>query len=71
MTPADGYRTKAAECEAIGQLDPNPLARIEFQVLAKAYRRLAQLADSNARTDIVYEPPLLAPRPPKRQPKPT
>jgi hypothetical protein len=62
MTPADHYRIKAAECDALGHSEPNPLVRTELQILAKAYRRLAELADLNSRwTDIVYEPPFTRP----------
>jgi hypothetical protein len=61
MTSADQYRVKAAECEALAQSDPNPFVRRELQLLAKAYRRLSQLADRNSRTDIVYEPPFARP----------
>ena len=62
MTPADHYRIKAAECEARAQSEPRGSARIEFQMLAKAYRRLAELADRNAQVEVVYEPPFFRPR---------
>jgi hypothetical protein len=63
MTSADQYRVKAAEYEALAQSDLNPFVCRELQLLAKAYRRLSELADRNLRTDIVYEPPFSRPDP--------
>jgi hypothetical protein len=61
MTSADQYRIKAVECATLAISEPHQRVRTELEILAKAYRRLSELADLNSRTDIVYEPPL--PRP--------
>jgi hypothetical protein len=60
MTPAEQYRLRAVEFEAKAKVETNPTAQAEFENLARSYRRLAEQADRNAQTDIVYEPP---PRP--------
>jgi hypothetical protein len=57
MTSADQCRIKAVECAALALSQPHPHVRTEMQILAKVYRRLAELAELNSRTDIVYEPP--------------
>jgi len=58
MSSADDYRKKAAECEVFARADKDFAARIEWLNMAKGYRRLADLAEKNARTDVVYEPPM-------------
>jgi hypothetical protein len=62
MTSADLYRVKAAECDALSHSEPSPVVRTELQALAKAYRRLAELADRNSQRDIFYEPPFVRPQ---------
>ena len=57
MPTADEYRKKAAEMNARAKQEPNPLTGAEFTNLALAYLRLADQAEKNAATDIVYEPP--------------
>ena len=57
MTSADQYRIEAVECAALAFSEPRQLVRTELEILAKVYRRLAEMADLNSRTDIVYEPP--------------
>ena len=55
MISAHDYLLKAAEF--IAKTDANdPLVRAEFESLAKAYLRLAELALANAHTDVTYEP---------------
>jgi hypothetical protein len=61
MTPAERYRARAIEFEAKAKVETNPARQAEFEHLARSYRRLAEQADRNAQTDIVYEPP--PPRP--------
>jgi len=56
MNTADAYRVKAAELEASSRAASDPAKRIEWQNLARAYRRLAEQADLNARSYLVYEP---------------
>jgi hypothetical protein len=58
MPTADEYRFKAAELNAQAKSETNPLQSAQLQNLALAYLRLADQADKNATTDIVYEPPL-------------
>jgi hypothetical protein len=57
MTAADEYRVQGARFDAMAKLELNPLMRREWELMALAYRRLAQLADRNSNTDIVYETP--------------
>ena len=56
MTPADQYRWLAAELEAKARAEQSPDLRAEWMHLAMGYRRLAQQADRNSLTDVVYEP---------------
>ncbi len=57
MTTADEYRAKAAELNARAQLEMNPTLRSECERLAQGYIRLAEQADRNSQTDVVYETP--------------
>src|SRR5438046_1693075 len=57
MPTADEYRIKAAELNARAKQEPNPITGAQFENLALAYLRLADQAEKNAATDIVYEPP--------------
>jgi hypothetical protein len=57
MPPGDEYRKKAAELIAHGMQDPDLFRRIDLQNLAQAYLRLAEQAERNAASDIVYETP--------------
>jgi hypothetical protein len=66
MPTADEYRIKAAELNAQAKGEASPLQSAQLQNLALAYLRLADQADKNATTDIVYEPPLT--QPPMQQP---
>ncbi len=59
---ADEYRIKAAELDAKARLELDPFAQAELQRLAESYRRLAEQAERNSRTDVVYEPPPLSGR---------
>jgi hypothetical protein len=58
MNSADSYRDKAGELETLMRAEKDPVARIQWENMSKAYRRLAELADRNARTHLVYEPPI-------------
>lgn len=55
-TPAD-YRLKAAEFVAKAQHEPAATTRLAYQLLAQSYLGLAELAERNSRTDVVYETP--------------
>jgi len=58
MSPVDDYRAKAAHLRALARLEAKrPLGR-EYDRLARAYVRLAEQAERNSRTDVVYEPPV-------------
>jgi hypothetical protein len=64
MPTAHEYRIKAAELNTRAKQEPNPLTRAQLENLALAYLRLADQAEKNAATDIVYEtPPSLSERP--------
>ena len=58
MNSSDHYRKRAIELEAVAHGKKDPAARVERLQMAKAYRKLAELADRNARLDLVYEPPI-------------
>jgi hypothetical protein len=58
MTPADQYRTLAAQFMARAKSEQNMKLRSEWQYLAVCYLRIAEQADRNSQTDVVYEPPL-------------
>ena len=57
MPSVDEYRVKAAELNALAKDEPDQLARANYINLALAYLRLAEQAEKNAATDIVYETP--------------
>ena len=58
MTPADRYRAKAAEYAAQARSETiTPTFRAECERLAKSYFDLAELAERNSLTNIVYETP--------------
>jgi hypothetical protein len=57
MSFADHYRTLAADCDARARHERVPQRRAEWAVLAASYRRLAEQAERNSLTDIIYEPP--------------
>lgn len=67
MTPGDQYRRKAAEFHANADKEQRPLLRRSLEALARVYARLAEQADKNAETDIVYGP-MLPPRDTEREP---
>jgi hypothetical protein len=55
MTSADEYRAKAAHLRALARLEnKRPLGR-EYDRLARSYVRLAEQAERNSHTDVVYE----------------
>jgi hypothetical protein len=56
MATGDQYRARAAELTAKAQGELAPAIRLEYEILALAYLRLAGQADRNSRTDVVYEP---------------
>ena len=48
---------KAEELFALARLTTNPAIRVEIEKLAQNYLRLAEQAEKNSQTDIVYETP--------------
>jgi hypothetical protein len=62
MTQADQYRVKAAEFAAKAKAEPSQKVQVEYAMIAAGYLRLAEQADRNATTDVVYEPPLFFPK---------
>jgi hypothetical protein len=66
MTSADHYRALAAQCDAKSRDEGDWKVRAEWEHMARSYRRLAEQAERNAQTDVVYEPP--PPRPAAARP---
>jgi hypothetical protein len=58
MTFAEQYRSLAAQFMARARSEQNPKLRSEWDFLAVCYMRLAEQAERNDLTDVVYEPPL-------------
>ena len=57
MTPADLYRVKAVDLAALARAEKDPFGKAEYERLSLAYLRLADQADRNSQTDVVYETP--------------
>ena len=57
MTHGNAYRAKANEFMAKAKNESNPALRLQYEQFAQSYLRLAEQADRNQRTDIVYETP--------------
>jgi hypothetical protein len=57
MDRADEYRKRAAELIAQATLAKNPALALELTELGRVYMRLADQAERNSATDLVYEPP--------------
>jgi hypothetical protein len=67
MPAADEYRIKAAEIMAKARQEADLRLYNELEKLALAYLRLADQADLNALTDLVYETPSPAQQPQQQQ----
>ena len=57
MTFAEQYRSLAAQFMARARSEENQKLRSEWDFLAVCYMRLADQAERNDRTDVIYEPP--------------
>ncbi len=57
MSRSAEYRKRAAEFMAQAQLARTPAMAAEMSELASVYLRLAEVADRNSQSDLVYEPP--------------
>jgi len=42
----------------LARAEVDPMKRVEFEIIAKSYRRLAIAADHNANTHLIYAPSL-------------
>ena len=57
MTAEQQYRVKATEFAALANLATSPALQTQYATMAAAYLRLADQAERNATTDLVYETP--------------
>jgi hypothetical protein len=57
MPGGDAYRAKARDLAARASAEENPAMRTELENLALSYLRLADQADRNSGSDVVYETP--------------
>jgi hypothetical protein len=55
--PGAAYRARAAELRAEAELKVTPEHKSELEALALRYLRLAEQAELNGKTDIVYSTP--------------
>ena len=53
MTGREEYLLRAAELDALAQVEQDPADRLEFENLARAYLRLAKQAERNSQIEIV------------------
>jgi hypothetical protein len=60
MTPADQYRDKARDMAALARDEQDPFQKAEYERLSLSYLRLADQADRNSRTDLVWLDPFVA-----------
>ena len=51
------YRRQAAECVRLAEQTNDPMTKLTYVGLARAWLGLADLADKNDHTDLVYETP--------------
>lgn len=63
MSRSDEYRHNAANCLAVAGHTDDPTARALLIAMARCWHRLADQADRNSKTDLVYETP---PSPPEQ-----
>ena len=52
------YKRHAAECVSLARQLSDPERRAKLLAMAKAWLRLAQLAEKNSQNDVVYETPM-------------
>jgi hypothetical protein len=58
---ADEYRRNAADCLRMAERTADPTARAALLDMAQSWRVLAEQADRNSTTDVVYETPPWSP----------
>ena len=68
MSRSDDYRHNAANCLAVAEHTKEPGARALLIAMARSWHLLADQAEKNSKSDLVYEPPLFEtpPRPPEQ-----
>ena len=54
---ADLYRQKGQEFLLKAAEESNHVLQVEYAQMAQSYFRLAEMAESNQKTDVVYETP--------------
>ncbi len=64
MSRSDDYRHNAANCLAVAEQTADAGARAMLIAMARAWHTLADQADRNSKSDLVYE----TPQPPPPQP---
>jgi hypothetical protein len=57
MMSADLYRQKGQEFLLKAAKESSHLLQVEYAQMAQSYFRLAEMAESNEKTDVVYETP--------------
>jgi hypothetical protein len=57
MTHADHYRVKAGDMASLARAEADPFQKAEYERLVLAYLRLADQADKNSHSDVVYKTP--------------
>ncbi len=62
MSLADTYRAKAEELNAKACTQTDELTQRAWAMLAQGYTRLAEQADGNSQSDVVYESAWSTPR---------
>lgn len=63
MSRSDDYRHNAANCLAVAEQTTDAGARAMLIIMARAWHALADQADRNSKSDLVYETP--PPQPPQ------
>ena len=56
MTPSEQYRKLAANLRVRARNERSANVRAEWEHLARCYIRLAEQAEQNSWTDVIYEP---------------
>jgi len=69
MSRSDEYRYNAANCLAVAEQTNDPTARALLTAMARSWHLLADQAEKNSKSDLVYEPPLFE-TPHRRPPEP-
>lgn len=57
MERVNDYRRHAAECVLLSEQTTDPLVKSKLLAMALSWARLAELAERNQHTDVVFEPP--------------